>query len=355
MRCCRRIAAVFAVGLTLLLSPFVRAADKPEDVREEVLGAILRGEAEADLVQVRDTLDPGSVTGYLSALFSGELTRSGRVLPLLLAVLLAAAGIKAFLGEEKAKTAETVTLAALAAVSAALILPLIEAVSGYLAHFAVFISGCAAALRLFPAFNGAPAAGTVTAAGAAALAAASEAVAAGITVPAVRVLAAFSLIKGFRGVPDLAGIVNFIKSAVLWLLGVCFALFAGVHGCLFAAAGASDTLLLRTLRFSAARLIPVAGGMVNDSLKTVLAGMRLIRVGAGALGEACVLYAAASPIAAVLAAKLAVILSMQAARLLGLSPHAGLLEGLNGVLTLLLAAVLFAACGGIAVFAALFA
>ncbi len=169
----------------------------------------------------------------------------------------------------------------------------------------------------------------------------------GVMLPCVRTVLALGVLGTLAKSLELSGVISFLKSFCTWGLGVLFAVFGCVQAVALRASAAADTSLIRGIRFSAARLIPVAGNMLSESFHTVLAGIQLIKSTTGALGIAYLLYMLVPPLCCVLCVKLCVVCGAFCARLVGSRKLCGFLDSVGGALNILLAICLFASVSGI--------
>lgn len=174
-----------------------------------------------------------------------------------------------------------------------------------------------------------------------------------VIIPFVKLGVSLSAVNGICRKADLSGVTGFLRSAGLWITGLSLTIFTGLLSVQTLISNSTDTLALRGIRFSAAKLIPVAGGMVSESLKTVLSGVSLVRNVAGGAGIAFIIYTVIPPVVSVLILKLFCILSSMCAKLSGLSEQSGYLDGLNSALNLLLAIVL-SCCSAFIIILAIF-
>jgi len=97
--------------------------------------------------------------------------------------------------------------------------------------------------------------------------------------------------------------------------------------------------------------VPVAGTMISESVKTVLAGMNMIKSASGAIGIAYIIYTCIPCVFLVLALKFAVLCAMQVSKIFSTTRHTYFLDGLNSSLTLILSVCIFASFGGIIILA----
>lgn len=110
-------------------------------------------------------------------------------------------------------------------------------------------------------------------------------------------------------------------------------------------ARAADSVGLRAVRFASASLIPLVGGLVGESVKTVSEALRSVRGITGAAGAAAVLSAFLPPLCAVLIYKAEILLCTCLAKTLNLRREADFLAETNGILNLLNAALFAATIG----------
>jgi hypothetical protein len=162
---------------------------------------------------------------------------------------------------------------------------------------------------------------------------------------------AISAVSALSSSIDLSGVINFVKSFCTWGLGVLFAVFGGVHSVAVKISSGADTLAVRGIRFTAARLIPVAGNMLSESLGTVVSGINVIKGASGGLGIAFILYSLIPAVCAVFNVKLIILSAAFCSKLMGQRKHTGFLEGINSALNILLAVCLFSSVSGILIFA----
>lgn len=159
-------------------------------------------------------------------------------------------------------------------------------------------------------------------------------------IPGVKVCVCLASVGALCRKVDLGGVSSFIKNCCMWLSGIVMTLFCGILSIQTMFETSADTLALKGVKFSAARLIPVAGGMVSESLKTVLSGVSFIRATSGACAAAFILYLVIPPICTLAVFKLICSIGSACARLCGLSVQCGYLDSLNGALNILLSVLL---------------
>ena len=229
--------------------------------------------------------------------------------------------------------------------------PLISAVDSYLEKYAAFMTSVSATMSVMLAAGGGGSAAAASSASAAFAVSITQLCSQGIVLPCVRIVLALCAIGTLSHAVDLSGVINFLRGFCTWGLGVLFAVFGGVHAATVKIAAGADTLAVRGIRFTAARLIPVAGNMISECLRTVISGMAVIKNTLGALGIAYILYTLIPVLCTVLVVKLAVLAASFCSKLMGSRTHTAFLDGVGGALNILMAAAIFASVSGILIFA----
>lgn len=148
---------------------------------------------------------------------------------------------------------------------------------------------------------------------------------------------------------DMKGIAGAVKKGFSMLLGFVMTLLLAMLSAQSTLAAASDNMAARTAKYMAGSFIPVVGGAVGDTLKTVAAGIRFIRSSAGVAGIVIIILMLLPPLISVAVTRLVFMLSSTAARLLGCSDEAGLLGELTSIYGYLMAVI--CACSVMFIFA----
>lgn len=108
---------------------------------------------------------------------------------------------------------------------------------------------------------------------------------AGSALPIAGICLALTLPDAISGKIDLRPIAGLIKRTYTLALSFLMLLLCGILGTQSALAKASDTLALRTARFAAGSFLPVVGGSVSETLRTVAGSVEYLRgvAGSGAM------------------------------------------------------------------------
>lgn len=143
-----------------------------------------------------------------------------------------------------------------------------------------------------------------------------------------------------------------LQKFIIWCIGIIMVIFTGLLSIFTIAAGCADNVLGKTAKFMAGSFIPIVGGVVSDTLDTVIACSKLVKGAVGAGGVIAVLYIALVP-----AVKLSAVLILYNLTSALLSPVADkrilrLTDGFSSVLKIMLAAlvsvsIMFIVCTGL--------
>lgn len=136
---------------------------------------------------------------------------------------------------------------------------------------------------------------------------------------------------------NLSGISAMMKSVSMWIIGLFFTIFTGILSLQTILQSSADNLALKGLRYSAAKMIPIAGGLVSESMKTVITAVGFIKNVTGIAGIVSVLYTVIPPLCLILAAKLYLSLLSAISKASANSDFSAYTDGLVGALNMLLA------------------
>lgn len=121
--------------------------------------------------------------------------------------------------------------------------------------------------------------------------------------PCIKAACTLTSINALCKRADLSGFISFIKSFCLWFTGLAFTLFTGIMSLQTILQSGADNLALKGIKYGASRLIPIAGGMLSESMKTVITSMNYIKSVSGIAGIVFIIYTVIPPICAILISK----------------------------------------------------
>ncbi len=120
-------------------------------------------------------------------------------------------------------------------------------------------------------------------------------------VPMLMMSAAVNIVNNLSDKINAGKLVQLLNKAVKWGLGIMLTLFVGVTGLQSIASCGADGLTVKVTKFAASNLIPVVGGILSESVETVMNCSIVIKNSVGILGVVVVALIAVIPLAKVAA------------------------------------------------------
>ena len=136
---------------------------------------------------------------------------------------------------------------------------------------------------------------------------------------------------------NLSGISTLLKSVSLWITGLYFTLFTGIISLSTTLQASADNLAMKGIKYGAAKLIPIAGGLVSESMKTVIASASFIKSTTGAAGIVFILYTLIPPLCLILIIKLEMSILSAFSKAISSEKAATFLDSLGSCMNILLA------------------
>lgn len=115
-------------------------------------------------------------------------------------------------------------------------------------------------------------------------------------IPIIMITSAMNIVNNLSDKFKTKKLVKFINQCIKWGLCVMLTIFVSVVGLQSIASGGSDGLTIKLTKFAASNLIPVVGGILSESVETVMNCSILIKNTVGVLGIICVIIIALSPL-----------------------------------------------------------
>lgn len=117
-----------------------------------------------------------------------------------------------------------------------------------------------------------------------------------ILFPVSTMSALISGVSGLSGDNSLKGFSSALKKASLWGLGIITTVFTTILSTRTFAAVNLDNVTGRTVKYAAGTFVPVVGGMLSETLESIIACGRLVKGAAGSASVIVILYLCLSPI-----------------------------------------------------------
>ncbi len=96
-------------------------------------------------------------------------------------------------------------------------------------------------------------------------------------------------------------LIDFVKQVIRWGLGILMTFFVGILGLSGFTASTADGLGVKALKFAIGNFVPVVGGLLSDSVNTVLASTTVLKNAMGTVGIIVLIFMCAMPIIKMLA------------------------------------------------------
>ena len=157
--------------------------------------------------------------------------------------------------------------------------------------------------------------------------------------PVVYVCFGFVSVTALGGELDTSGIARTVRNCYVTLVTLSLVILTAMLSFQGSIAAASDSLAARTVKFAAGKLIPIVGGSVGDSLRTVGASLSLVKSTVGAASVFALLAIAVPPLVSLLLGRFMLNISAGVAALVGCSRMKKLFEELRGIYDVMCAVV----------------
>lgn len=163
----------------------------------------------------------------------------------------------------------------------------------------------------------------------------------GYMTPIVAVIFSLTAITSVCGEVNLGGFTEALRRLVMRMWQILTLFFSFMIGTQSVIAKSADTLASRTARFAIGSMVPVAGGIIAEAYNTLKEGVKFLRSAAGIGGIILVLLILLYGIVPLVLYKATFGITAHAAAMLGADDASGLLDGIKGVIDLLIAIVLY--------------
>jgi len=105
-----------------------------------------------------------------------------------------------------------------------------------------------------------------------------------IFIPLVIMSAAIQLVNNLSDKLKIDKLIGLINKSVKWGLGICLTVFVGIVGIQGVASGTVSGMGIKVSKFAASNLIPIVGGILSESVETVMNCSLVIKNSLGVVG-----------------------------------------------------------------------
>lgn len=117
-----------------------------------------------------------------------------------------------------------------------------------------------------------------------------------VFIPGVMISTALNIVNGMSDKFKTDRMVKLLNSAVKWGLSVMLTVFVSLAGLKSIASAGADGIAVKLSKFAASNLIPMIGGILAESVETVLNCSVVIKNSVGILGIICLILIALRPV-----------------------------------------------------------
>ena len=117
-----------------------------------------------------------------------------------------------------------------------------------------------------------------------------------LIIPVVSIIAALIIISKISDKVQIGRIAKFMKSSIIWFLGIALTIFVGVISLEGTLASSVDGITAKTAKAAVSSMIPVVGKILGDSVDSVLGCGLVLKNALGVVGVIIVIGICAMPI-----------------------------------------------------------
>ena len=318
-----------------------------ELIPEDVADLLPDGFFSEDIDEVHDAVKEVSGFGWImkhaARLLGADLEGALRLFAHLLAVLLMAAlfaALKGIVGSEAlSKAVSLCGSLAVAGCLLSLVAGSVETVSAFLTHLCALANGMIPVIGVLLAMGGNVGTAVVANGGMMLFLELVENLCVATLPAVVGICVAVAVAGCFWGGANLRGIGNFIKRIYTFFLSFIMLLLTFSLSVQTSLSAGADSVAMKSARMLAGRAIPVVGGSVGETLRTVAASVSYLRSTAGVAAVIVVALLLLPTVITVIVYRLGLIAASACADLLGCSAEGKLLEAFVTVYGYMLAVI----------------
>lgn len=331
-----------------LQEPYFEMLDAvPEEIAATLPDGLRSSNGEEIAGAVEEMLTPSYLLHVILETVGLHLSDAMALLSTLCGILILSAVFAAFRKSQKSETfGRTVSLVASCAILSAILgtqFEVLHATETYFSELSDLAAGMIPALGLLYAIGGNLTGAATGSTGMMLFLAVSETVGEKLILPTAGICMALSLVPVFAPGVNLRPITSCIKKTFTFCLGFLMMLLSALLAMKSSLAAKADSVGGRTVKFIASSMIPVVGGSVADSLRTVGASVEYLRTTVGLAGILLIVLLLLPFLINLLMTRLVLILSSSVAEILGCEGEARLLSEFVSVYGYLLAVAVMSA------------
>lgn len=243
---------------------------------------------------------PGVILKRLLELLAGEIRKAISLLIFIPAISILNSSILGldtnFQTKGATNTAFFISYTVMSGIMATAFIETIRCASGAIGNIAVFLRGLVPVTLASLAVSGAAISATTFELVLMSVIEITELAVEKLFLPLVMMSAALTIANNISKTLNAEKLVQLLSKTVKWGIGVMMTVFVGITGLQGIAAGSADGLSVRVTKFAAANLIPMVGGLLAETVETVMNCSVVIKNAVGVIGIITVIFIAAFPL-----------------------------------------------------------
>lgn len=295
-------ALFFIISLLILLCPlciYAEDIDLPEEygdfadaIPEDVASLLPEGFLSGDFAELSGAVNEASAPGFLLGtawrLLCGGLGSAAGTFGILVGIMILSALLHTVAEGSVGNLKKGIAFAIGVSTSAAVVglqLPRIVAAGEFFGRLAVLMNSLIPIMGVLYVSGGNTMGAAVSSASLLLQINLIELGTTALVIPAVSVCMALTLSDALRTTsPNFSGITASIKRTLAFVYGLCSTLLMASLSAQSVLASAGDSAGARAVKFVAGNMIPVVGGTVGETLRTLAASVKLLRGSVGVAG-----------------------------------------------------------------------
>ena len=274
-----------------------------ESAREDILSVMPDFSMDSLLSEVasgKSAWSPGRIVARLLELLAGEIRKAISLLIFIPAISILNSSILGldtnFQTKGATNTAFFISYTVMSGIMATAFIETIRCASGAIGNIAVFLRGLVPVALASLAVSGAAISATTFELVLMSVIEITELAVEKFFLPLVMMSAALTIANNISKTLNAEKLVQLLSKTVKWGIGVMMTVFVGITGLQGIATGSADGLSVKVTKFAAANLIPMVGGLLAETVETVMNCSVVIKNAVGVIGIVTVIFIAAFPL-----------------------------------------------------------
>lgn len=243
---------------------------------------------------------PGGILAKLVALLAGEMRKAISLLIFIPAISILNSSLLGLNANFQTKGATNATFfvsyAVMAGIMASAFVETIRCASEAIGNIAIFLRGLVPVTLASLAVSGAAISATTFEVVLMSVIEITEIAIEKFFFPLVMMSAALSVANNISKTINAEKLVQLLTKTVKWGIGIMMTVFVGITGLQGIAAGSADGLSVKVTKFATANLIPMVGGLLAETVETVMNCSVVIKNAVGIVGIVVVVIITALPL-----------------------------------------------------------